>query len=122
MERHGALEGVDEQQGAVGHMKDALDLAAEVGVAGGVDDVDLDALVLDGDVLGKDGDAALALLVVGVENAILHLLVGTEGIRRTQELVAQRGLAVVDMGDDCYVSQVLLAHMAFNLSDGSSCM
>ena len=41
--RHRALEGVDQQEAAVGHGEDALDLAAEVGVAGGVDDVDLDA-------------------------------------------------------------------------------
>ena len=34
--------GVDEQEHAVGHAQDALDLAAEVGVAGRVDQVDLD--------------------------------------------------------------------------------
>ena len=40
--RQRALGGVDEQERAVGHQQRALDLAAEVGVAGGVDDVDLD--------------------------------------------------------------------------------
>ena len=108
---HGALEGVDEQQRAVGHAQHALDLAAEVGVARRVDDVDLHALVLDGDVLGEDGDAALALLVVGVEHALLDLLVGTEGVRGAQQLVDQRGLAVVDVGDDGDVPQVLNAHV-----------
>ena len=53
---------------AVGHLEDALDLAAEVGVAGRVDDVDLDVAELEGDVLGQDGDAALAFQVVGVED------------------------------------------------------
>ena len=114
---HRALEGVNEQQGSVSHMQNALDLATEVSVARSVDHVDLDALVLNGDVLGKDGDAALALLVVRVEDALLHLLVGTEGVRRTQELVAQGSLTMVDVGDDCNVSQVLLTHMFFNLSD-----
>ena len=33
---------IDEQEDAVHHRERALDLAAEVGVAGGVDDVDLD--------------------------------------------------------------------------------
>ena len=61
---HGALGGVDEQDDAVDHLQDALDLAAEVGVAGGVDDVDLRVAVLDGGVLGEDGDAALTLEVV----------------------------------------------------------
>ncbi len=109
---HGTLERVDEQKRAVGHAQHALDLAAEVGVAGGVDDVDLDALVLDRDVLGQDGDAALALLVVGVEDAVLHLLVGAERVGGAQQLVAQRRLAVVDVGNDGDVPQVILAHRA----------
>ena len=97
---HRALEGVDEQQGAVGHLEDALDLAAEVSVARGVEDVDLDALVLDGDVLGEDGDAALALLVVGVKHAVLDLLVLAEGVGGAQELVNDGRFTVVDVGDD----------------------
>ena len=54
---------VDQQQHAVDHRQHALDLAAEVGVAGRVDDVDLVVLVVDGGVLRQDGDAALALEV-----------------------------------------------------------
>ena len=83
--RHRALKGVDQQQGAVGHTQHALDLAAKVGVARGVDDVDLNVLVLDRNVLGENRNAALALLVVGIQDAVLDLLVGTEGVRGTQE-------------------------------------
>ena len=61
---HGALEGVDQQERTVRHAQHALDLASKVGMAGGVDDVDLYAVVVDGDVLGKNRDTALALLVV----------------------------------------------------------
>ncbi len=107
---HGALGRVDEQQGAVGHLEHALDLAAKVGVARGVDHVDLDALVLDGDVLREDRDATLALLVVGVKNPLLDLLVLAEGVGGLQHLVDQRGLAVVDVRDDCDVADVLLEH------------
>ena len=108
---HGALKGVDQQQGAVGHTQHALDLATKVGVARGVDDVDLDVLVLDRDVLGENRDAALALLVVRVQDAVLDLLVGTEGVRGTQELVNHRRLAVVDVGDDGDVPQIVYAHV-----------
>ena len=45
--RHGTLGGVNEKNCAVGHSEHALDLAAEVSVARGVDDVDLDASVFD---------------------------------------------------------------------------
>jgi hypothetical protein len=38
------LRRVDQEERAVGHEKSALDLPPEVGVAGGVDDVDLGAL------------------------------------------------------------------------------
>ena len=108
---HGALKSIDQQQGAVGHTQHALDLAAEVGVARGVDDVDLDVLILDRDVLGENRNAALALLVVGIQDAVLDLLVGTEGVRGTQELVDHRRLAVVDVSDDGDVPQIVYAHV-----------
>ena len=114
---HRALEGVDEQQGAVGHLEHALHLAAEVGVARGVDDVDLDVLVLDGDVLGEDGDATLALLVVGIQDAVLDLLVCAEGVRRAEKLVNEGGLAVVDVRDDGDVAEVLLTHGFLSVRD-----
>ena len=44
---HGALEGVDEQQTAVGHVEHALYLTTEVGVSRGIDDVDLNAFPVD---------------------------------------------------------------------------
>ena len=108
---HGTLKGIDQQQGAVGHTQHALDLAAKVGVARGVDDVDLDVLVLDRDVLGENRNAALALLVVGIQDAVLDLLVGTEGVRGTQELVDHRRLAMVDVSDDGDVPQIVYAHV-----------
>ncbi len=60
---HGPLEGVDDEQDAVGHLEHPLDLTAEIRVARRVDDVDLGVTPADGDVLREDGDAALALLV-----------------------------------------------------------
>ena len=72
--RHRPFEGVDQDQRPIGHLERSLDLAAEIGVAGRIDDVDLDVAVFDGDVLGQDGDAALALEIVGVENALAQEL------------------------------------------------
>ena len=106
----GALVGIHDEQGAVGHVEHALHLAAEVGMARRVDDVDLHALVVDGNVLGKDGNAALAFLVVGVQHALFHLLIVAEHVRRPQQAVHQGGLAVVNMGDDGNVADVLLLH------------
>ena len=58
------------------------------------------SLVVDGGVLGQDGDAALALEVVAVHRALGDALVGAEGAALVQQGVDQRGLAVVDVGDD----------------------
>ena len=79
--------------------------AAEVGVARGVHDVDLGVAVLDGGVLGQDGDAALTLQVVGVHDALHRLLVLAVHAALLEHLVHQRGLAVVDVGDNGHVSQ-----------------
>ena len=65
-----ALGRVDQQQDAVDHGQGPLDLAAEVGVAGRVDQVDLDALPVHRGRLGEDGDAPLPLLVVGVHDPV----------------------------------------------------
>ena len=58
------------------------------------------SLVVDGGVLGEDRDAALALEVVVVHRALGDALVGAERAALVQQRVDQRGLAVVDVGDD----------------------
>ena len=103
--RQRPLGGVDEQQHAVDHRQRPLDLAAEVGVAGRVDQVDLDALPRDRGGLGEDGDAPLALLVVGVHDAVDHRLVGGEGAGGAQQRVDESGLAVVDVRDQGNVTK-----------------
>ena len=76
---------VDEQQHAVDHREAALDLAAEVGVAGRVDDVQRHVAVPHRGVLGEDRDALLALEVVRVHDALGDVLVGAEGARLPQQ-------------------------------------
>jgi hypothetical protein len=71
----GPLARVDEQKDTVDHRETALDLSAEVGMTGRVDDVDLGLAVSDGRVLGEDRDALLALEVHRVEHALGDVLV-----------------------------------------------
>ena len=100
------LRGVHQQQHGIHHEEAALHLAAEVGVAGGVDDVQPHAAVIHGRLLGQDGDALLALQVAGVQHAVNQRLVRAEGARLAQQPIDQRGLAVVDVRDDRQVAQV----------------
>src|SRR5690606_15148532 len=69
-------------------------------------DVDGDALILDGGVLGEDGDAALAFELVRIHHPLGHLLVGAENAALVQQGVDQGRLAVVDVGDDGDVADV----------------
>src|SRR5687768_1028053 len=81
-------------------------------MARGVNEVDLDGLVsqrieiIDGDILRQNGDAALALQRIGIEHGVLHLAVA-EVAALAQESVHQRRLAMVDVGNDGYVADVV---------------
>ena len=117
--RQRALGGVHEQDDPVDHREAALDLAAEVSVAGGVDDVDRHrhlgrlADVADRGVLGEDRDPLLALQVAGVHRALVDVLVLTERAALPEHRVDEGGLAVVDVRDDRDVAEVgagLLSH------------
>ncbi len=103
---HRAFSRVDQQDNTVDHRQDALHLAAKVGVAGGVDDVDACVVPDDRGRLGKDRDAALALQVVAVHRAFGCGLVFAIGAGLFQKLVNQRRFAVVNVSDDCDVTHV----------------
>ena len=117
--RQRALGRVDQEHDAVDHRQAALDLATEVGVARGVDDVDrhrtsLDGLggsagVADRGVLGEDRDALLALEVAGVHDPldkVVGCTVLCERAALPEHRVDQRRLAVVDVRDDGDVPEV----------------
>ena len=98
--RQRSFGGVDQQHHAVDHRQRPLDLAAEVGVARRVDDVDQDVVVVNRGVLGENRDAALALELVAVHGPLGDALVGAERAALVQQRVDQRGLAVIDVRDD----------------------
>ena len=95
---------VNHEQNAVDHFHDALDFAAEIGVPGGIDDVDAVAVPVKGGVLGPNGDAFFAFQIHRVHHPFLDLLVGAEGAGLTEQLIDERRLAVIDVGDDCDVA------------------
>ena len=98
--RHRAFGGVDEQDHAVDHRQHALHFTAEVGVARGVDDVDVRAFVLNRAILRQNRDAAFLFQVVRVHDPGIDLLVFAEGAGLPQQLVHEGRLAMVDVCDD----------------------
>ena len=107
--RQRAFRRVHQQDRAVGHGQGAFDFAAEVGVAGGVNDVDLDAAPAHGAVLGRDGDAAFAFDVHAVHDAIIDLLIASENAALAEKGVHKRGLAVVNVGNDGDITKFFVA-------------
>ena len=90
-----------------------VDLATEVSVTGGIDDVNGDflngpvlgvgTLVLNGRVLGEDGDAFFTLKVAGVHDSFTGAflrLVSREGTSLPEHGVNQGCLAMVNVGDN----------------------
>ena len=108
---HGAFRGVHQQDNTVHHFQDALHLAAEVGVARGVHDVDLGVLIVNGGVFGQDGDAPLPLQIVGVHHPVHGGLILPVDAALLQHFVHQSGLSVVHVGDDGDISQLFVLHM-----------
>src|SRR6266404_428023 len=78
---------------------------------GGVDVIDFGVVEKQRGVFGEDRDAALALKVVGIHDALDEGFVGAEDAGLPEHGVAQGGFAVVDVGDDGDIANVL-AHGA----------
>ena len=104
-----AIRRIHHQQHAVNHVHDALDLAAEVRVAGGVHNIDVVILVFERGVLGLDGDALLAFKVHRVHDALLGRdgLVGAKRPRLLEQAIHEGRLAVVNVGNNSDVAYVL---------------
>ena len=67
--------------------------------------------------LGADGDPALALEVVAVHHAFVDMRVLAEHVGGAEDAVDQRRLAVVDVGDDGEVTDLVDGvHEGFSLS------
>src|SRR5690606_292164 len=103
---HRTLEGINHEEHAIHHSQDALNLTTEIGVAGGINDVDLRALPANGCVLGEDRDPPLAFERIGIHHALLYHLILPEGAGLPEHLVHERGFPVVDVRYDGDVADV----------------
>ena len=101
---HRSLGSVDEKDNAVYHLKNTLYLSAEICVAGCIDNVDLNVLVMDRGIFCKDGDSALSFKVVRVHYSIFHFLIVAINTALTKHFVNQSCLSVVNVSDNCNIS------------------
>ena len=97
--RHSAFESVNQKDNAVYHFQYTLNLAAEVSMSWGIDNVDFGVFVM-------NCDTTLSLNIVGVHDTFLNLLIGTENTALFQKLVYQSGFTMVNVGNDGYVTYI----------------
>src|SRR5688500_18255575 len=69
-------------------------------MAGCIDDIDMHPFVVSCAILGKYGNAALALNVVGIHYPFGNVLVRGKSTCLVQQFIHQRRLAVIDVSDD----------------------
>ncbi len=104
--RHRAFGSVNKKDNTVHHGQDPLNLASEIGVAGGINDVDPGAFPFQRSGFGENGDTTFTFKVIGIHRPFGHGLIGAEGARLLEQFVNQCGLAVVNVGDNGDISQV----------------
>src|SRR5690606_3494462 len=111
--RHGAFNRVHQQQHAVNHGQHAFDLTTEVGVTGGVDNVDVGAFVFNGTVLRQNGNTAFFLDIARVHDTFGDMFVVTERTCLSQQLIDQGGLPVVNVGNNGHIAQCASHNSSF---------
>ena len=104
--RHRAFGGIDQQHDTVDHAQDPLHLAAEIGVAGGIHDIDAHAIMFNAGTFGQNGDAAFTFDVVAVHRAFGGGLIVAVGAGLFEKLVNERCLAMVDVRDNGDVAKL----------------
>ncbi len=95
-----ALLGVDKNQYAIDHLQDAFDFAAEIGVPGGIDDIDRCPIPFDHRVLGPNGNSFFLFQVHGIHCAVFDGLVFTVYPALLKQFVHQGGFSVVHVGNN----------------------
>src|SRR4030042_1127481 len=115
--RQGTFRGVNQENRAVSHGQGSLYFTPEIRVAGSVNDIDADPFPHDGTVLGRNGDAPFSFKVQGIHQSLADFLVGPEQAALAEHGVHQGRLAVVNVGDDSYVSQTVVYRSVHDSKD-----
>ena len=107
---HRAVNRINKEQNAINHIHDALDLTAEIGVAGRINNVDFAVLVNDGSGFRENGDPALAFERIRVHHSHFNGLIFAEDMALLEHSIHESRLAVVNVGDDGDIPQIVTTH------------
>ena len=95
--RHRPFGGINQDDRAIDHGQDALHLAAKVGMARRIDDIDPRVLPGDRRRLGDDRDPTLLFEIVRIHDPLGDPLILAKSAGLLEQTVHKRRLAVIDM-------------------------
>ena len=104
---HATFERVHKKQHTVGHIQHPFNLTTEIAMAWSVYNVDFNAFICDGHILGENGYTSFPLDVIVVEDELSEVLRLTHQVCLVDHPVHERRLAVVDMRDERYIPNFL---------------
>ena len=107
---HGAFVGVYQQQHTINHGQHAFHFSAEIRMAGRVQNIDLGAIVHHCRIFRQNGDTAFPFQIVRIHHAFRHLFIGAENMALLQHSIYQCGFAMIDMGDDRNIANIISNH------------
>ncbi len=108
---HRSFERIHEQNNTVCHFQYTFNFTTEVGVTRRINYVNLRVFVCNRNVFRQNGDAAFALQVIIVHNKITIVLILAQNAGCVNNFINQGRFAVVNVRNDCDISDVL--HIRF---------
>ncbi len=104
--RHRAIDGINQQENAIHHRQHTFNFTAEVGMPGGINDIDVIVFPVDGGVFGENGNTTLALLIIGIHYPFDLFAAGLQRTGLLQEFINQCGLAMIDVRDNGDIANI----------------
>src|SRR5207237_265210 len=110
---------IDEQDTAISHVQNALNLTTEVGMSRSINNIDLNATIDDSSIFSENSNTPLTFLIVGIHDQFAHLLILAEDVALFEESIDQRGFAVIDVGNNSNIADIVALYKFFSLCHSS---
>jgi len=95
---------------SLGATDEQLDFPTKICVSWGIHNIDAVVIPFDRSIFGENGNAALFFLVVGIHKTLSIGVFAIKSPRLAQKFINQSRFTVVNVGDDCNVTQVFNGH------------
>ncbi len=102
--RHRPLKRIHHQHNAIYHFQHAFHFAAKIGMSRCIYNIDFHIAILHGCIFGKYSYAALPFDIAAIHHPLLYHLICAESSALAKQLVYKRSFPMVNMGDNCDIS------------------